>query len=124
MEKLVKNISIIILVFLLISGIFILYNSPSQKPKDIGLSELVNEVNDGKVKQITVESNSLKITLQDGEQQKTTKESEASLTESLKNYGVDTEQLKKINVEVKGESSFAFWAGSILPFLLPFIYLK
>jgi len=123
MEKLVKNISIIILVFLLISGIFILYNSPSQKPKDIGLSELVNEVNDGKVKQITVESNSLKITLQDGEQQKTTKESEASLTESLKNYGVDTEQLKKINVEVKGESSFAFWAGSILPFLLPFVLI-
>jgi len=100
-----------------------LYNSPSQKPKDIGLSELVNEVNDGKVKQIMVESNSLKITLQDGEQQKTTKESEASLTESLKNYGVDIEQLKKINVEVKSESSFAFWAGSILPFLLPFVLI-
>lgn len=123
MEKLIKNISIIILVFLLVSGILILYNSPSQKPKDIGLSELVNEVNDGKVKQITVESNSLNITLQSGEKQKTTKESEASLTESLKNYGVDTEQLKKVDVEVKGESSFGFWAGSILPFLLPFILI-
>jgi cell division protease FtsH len=123
MEKLIKNISIIVLVFLLISGIFVLYNSPSQKTKEIGLSELVNEVNDGKVKQITVESNTLKIELQDGEQQKTTKESEASLTESLKNYGVDTEQLKKIDVVVKGESSFAFWMSAILPFLLPFILI-
>lgn len=123
MEKLIKNVSIIILIFLVISGIFILYNAPQQKPQDIGLSELVNEINEGKVKQIKVESNNLQVELLDGNKQKATKESEASLTESLKNYGVDTEQLKKINVEVQGESSFAFWAGTILPFLLPFILI-
>lgn len=123
MEKLIKNVSIIILVFLLISGIFILYNAPAQKPQSIGLSELINEINDGKVKQITVESNNLQIELQDGTKQKATKESEASLTESLKNYGVNAEQLQKVKVEIKGESSLAFWAGAILPFLLPFILI-
>ena len=123
MEKFIKNISIIILVFLLVAGIFILYNTPSQKPQSIGLSELVTEVNDGKVKNITVESNNLQIELQDGTKQKATKESETSLTESLKNYGVNTDQLQKVNVEIKGESSASFWLSAILPFLLPFVLI-
>ena len=123
MEKLIKNISIIIIVFLLISGIFILYNAPAQKPQDIGLSELVSEINDGKVKQISVSSNELQIELQDGSKQKATKESESSLTESFKNYSVNTDQLQKVNVEIKGESSLSVWATAILPFLLPFILI-
>ena len=123
MEKLIKNISIVVLVFLLISGIFILYNSPAQKPQDVGLSELVTEINDGKVKKITVESSILQIELQDETKQKATKESESSLTDSLKNYGVNTDQLQKIDVQIKGESGASFWISAILPFLLPFILI-
>jgi cell division protease FtsH len=123
MEKLIKNLSIIVLVFLVISGIFILYNSPAQKPQDIDLSELVNEINDGKVKQISVNANNLDITLNDGATQKANKETESSLSESLKNYGVDADKLKGVKVEVKGESSFGFFASAILPFLLPFILI-
>jgi cell division protease FtsH len=123
MEKLIKNISIVLLAFLIISGIFILYNTPTQKPQQVDLSALVNEINDGKVKQISVESNTLQIELQDGSKQAATKESEASLTESLKNYGVDSDRLKNVSIEVKGESSAAFWAGAVLPFLLPFILI-
>ncbi|MFA5776925.1 MAG: ATP-dependent zinc metalloprotease FtsH [Parcubacteria group bacterium] len=123
MEKLIKNVSIIILVFLIISGIFILYNAPAQKPQDIGLSELVSEINDGKVKQITVSSNDLQVELQDETKQKATKESESSLTESLKNYSVNTDKLQEVDVQIKGESSASFWLTSILPFLLPFILI-
>jgi cell division protease FtsH len=36
---------------------------------------------------------------------------------------VDAEKLSKVKVEVKGESTFGFWAGSILPFLLPFVLI-
>ncbi|MFH0969786.1 MAG: ATP-dependent zinc metalloprotease FtsH [Patescibacteria group bacterium] len=123
MEKLIKNISLIIITFLIISGIFILYNSPSQKTETINLSQLVAEINDGKVKQITVESNNLQVELQDGSKQKATKETDSSLTDSLKNYGVDTENLQKLNINVKGESSLGFWVGTVLPFLLPFILI-
>lgn len=123
MEKLIKNVGLILLSFLLVSGIFILYKAPSQKPQDVNLSEVVEEINSEKVKQITVESNKLDIELQDGNKQKANKESESSLTESLKNYGVDTEKLKKVKIEVKGESSTSFWLGAILPFLLPFILI-
>ncbi|MDO8529188.1 MAG: ATP-dependent zinc metalloprotease FtsH [bacterium] len=123
MEKLIKNITVVILIFLVVSGIFILYNAPASKPKDVNLSELVSEINDEKVKQISIESNILQIELNDGTKQKANKESETSLTESLKNYGVDAGKMQKVNVEVKGESSLGFLTGAILPFLLPFILI-
>lgn len=123
MEKLIKNISYVILAFLLISGIFILYNAPAQKPQEVNLSDLVKGINEENVKSIDVEANKLAIELNDGSKQKANKESESSLTESLKNYGVDTEKLKKVNINVKGESSVGFWAGAIFPFLLPFILI-
>lgn len=123
MEKLIKNITYIVLAFLVISGIFILYNAPAQKPQEVDLSEMVNEINDGKVKKITVEGNKLSVELNDNSKQKANKESESSLTESLKNYGVDAEKLKNVKVEIKGESTFGFWVSAILPFLLPFILI-
>lgn len=123
MEKLIKNITYVVLAFLVISGIFILYNAPIQKPQEINLSEIVNEINDEKVKQIAIENNKLNIELNDGSKQEANKESESSLTESLKNYGVDAEKLKKVKIEVKGESTFGFWMSAILPFLLPFVLI-
>jgi len=123
MEKLIKNITYVLVAFLLISGIFILYSGPQQKPIDITLSELVMQINDGKVKQVTVEGNTLNIELQDGTQEKTNKESEGSLTESLSNYGVDKEKLKNIKIEIKSQSSSSFWMEAILPFFIPFILI-
>ncbi len=123
MEKMLKNIAYVVLIFLFISGLIILYSSPAQKPKDVALSELVNQINDGKVKNITVSNNELNIELQDGVKEKATKESESSLTESLSNYGVEKDKFKSVEVIVKGDSSFSFWAGAILPFLLPFLLI-
>jgi cell division protease FtsH len=123
MEKMIKNLAYALLAFLLISGIFILYSGPEKKPIDITLSELVTQINDGKVKQVTVEENVLTIDLQDGTQEKTNKESEGSLTESLSNYGVDKDKLKNIKIEIKSPSSSSFWMEAILPFLIPFILI-
>jgi cell division protease FtsH len=123
MDKLLKNIIVIIVVFLFISGLLILYSSPSQKPANITLSELVNQINEGKVKHIAIEGNKLNIELKEGAKEVATKESEASLTESLANYGVEKEKLKDVEIEIKEASSFSFWAGAVLPFLLPFILI-
>lgn len=123
MNKLLKNIALVIAAFLLISGLFILYSAPSQKPVDISLSELVGQINDGKIKQIVIEGNKLNIELQDGTKEKASKESESALSESLANYNVDKEKLKEVMIEVKEASASAVWATAILPFLLPFILI-
>jgi len=121
MEKLLKNISIVVFAFLLISGLMVLYSSPVQKPVEISLSELANQINDGKVKDIAVEENDLNINLIDGTKEKSVKESQSSLTESLSNYGVDKEKTKGVKIEIKQPSGWgSFVQGILLPFLLPF----
>ena len=121
MKKLFKNISLVILIFLLISGIFVLYNTPQKLPKDISLSQLAQQVNNDKVKEIRVENNALKITLKDKTTEKTTKEATSGIVETLKNYGVDSKKMQDVNINVQGESGLNFWLANILPFLLPFL---
>src|SRR6185369_15537005 len=123
MEKILKNLSTIILLFLLVSGIFILYQSPSVKPTEISLSELVTEINQDQVKQIAVKSNELSIELKDGKKEKASKESETSLSETLSNYGIDKDKLKNVSISIQKESGVVFWLAAILPFLLPFLLI-
>ncbi|MBP7060746.1 MAG: ATP-dependent zinc metalloprotease FtsH [Candidatus Moranbacteria bacterium] len=124
MEKLFKNLSTLILVFLLISGIVILYQSPTAKPTDISLNELVDQINQDQVKEITVKNNELAIVLQDGKKEKASKESESSLSETFANYGIDKEKLKNVTLNITEDSGFGFWLTAILPFLLPFILIS
>lgn len=123
LNKLFKNVGVIIVVFLFVSGIIILYQSPSGRPVDISLNELVSHINDGKVASIEVSGNTLTVETKDKAQQKVTKEAEGSLTETLRNYGVDPEKLKDVKVVIKEDSGAALWAGAILPFLLPFLLI-
>jgi cell division protease FtsH len=123
MKNFIKNLLIILLVFLVISGIIMVYNTPVQKPNNISLNELASQINDGKVSSIQVEGETLNITLSDNTKEKSRKEAEAALTESLKNYGVDQEKMRAVNIEVKDAATAAFWVNTILPFLLPFIII-
>ena len=63
MRNFIKNLIIILLVFFVISGIVMIYNTPVQKISEINLNELANQINDGKVKDIQVEGENLNITL-------------------------------------------------------------
>jgi len=118
-----KNILTILLIFLAIAGFFALLASPREKTEVVSLSRLVQEINEEKVSKITIKGNQLEITLQDDEKQKSRKEIESSLTESLANYGLDPQKLALVDVELKDESGAAFWAKAILPFILPFLII-
>jgi len=123
MKKLVTNIFLALLILLIISGIFTMYSNPLEKPKEMPLNEVVNQINEGKVASIVVEENNLTIELKDGSKEKSRKESEISLTQSLINYGVNQERLKQIKLDVKEPSGFLIWVGALLPFLLPFLFI-
>ena len=123
MNYLLKNILIAFLAFLTIAGLFALTNETSQKAKEISLNQLVNQINQEEISKIVIRGNVLEIELKDGEKEKATKEKETSLTESLKNYDIDSEKLKLINLEIKGESGLAFWLGAVLPFLFPVLII-
>jgi len=123
MKQLFKNIIIAFLVFLTIAGLFALFNGAAEKPAKISLTQLVERINQEEISTITIKGDTLEIELKDGLFEEATKERESSLTESLKNYGLEPAKLRLINLEVQGESGAAFWLGVILPFLFPLILI-
>jgi len=82
---------------------------------------LVNDINNEKVKKITVSGSSVSVIYPDNSKAKTMKEVESSLSQSLVNYGVDNEKLKKVNIEVKQEGGIWYWLGPIIIYILPLI---
>lgn len=123
MKLFTKNLLYAVLVFAVISALFSLLRAPAETVEEVALSQLATQVNEGVVKEIVIEGSDLRVVLADDKKEVAKKESEASLTESLKNYGVDSEKLRAVNITVKEPSGALFWFGAILPFLLPFLLI-
>ena len=121
MKNLIKNFAIIIIIFLIISGVFTLVSEPFEKEKEISLTQLVREINQEKIKKLIVSGNELQIIYQDDSQVKSRKEQELAITESLLNYGVMAESLNKIDIEQRKESGWGVWIVPIF-LILPFVF--
>jgi len=121
MKYLVKNFVFILLIFLIISAVFALFSQPFKKGKEISLSQLVEEINQEKIKKITVSGSELSILYQDETTVKSRKETESSLSESLMNLGIDLGKLKKVEIETKKEQGTWLWLGPVLIFVLPLL---
>lgn len=112
-----------LIIFVLISGLWALVQGQFAEQKEVSLSELVSDINAGKVEKITIEDDTLTIRLKDGSEARSMKEAEAGLSETFKNYGVDAEKLGAVTIEVKTPSGFVYWLGAVLPFLLPLLLI-
>lgn len=123
MKQILKTISIFILVFLIISGIFAIYNNPIEKEQELSINEVVQKINKEEVAGIDVNGNKLKVTLKDESTVVSQKEPDASLSETLNNYGVDKNKLLAVNIKTKDNSGLNFVLGTIIPFLFPFIFI-
>ena len=121
MKNLAKNFLVIILIFLLISAVFSLFYQPFEKTKEISLTQLVQEINQEKVKKITVSGNELRIVYQDNSKVKSRKEQETALSESLINYGVEKTKLAKVEVETKESDGKWIWLAPVLFSILPLL---
>ena len=126
MKNLAKNIFIVLMAFFIISAVFSLVSNSlgSKKPEVISLNQLAAEINAEKVAKISVNGQNLEITLKDDSKKTSAKETEASLTESLKNYGVDPQKLQTMELEIKQSGGWKFWFGeAMISFILPLIFI-
>ncbi|OGL93876.1 cell division protein FtsH [Candidatus Uhrbacteria bacterium RIFOXYA2_FULL_40_9] len=121
MKPLSKNIIISLLAILALVAIFSTYTLNTDQPEEISFGTLVEELQRGEISLVEIEGDAISVTLQDGALQKTQKESDVSLSESLINYGVSAEELKTANLTVKNKSGRAYFLGIILPSLLPLL---
>lgn len=123
MKSLIKNFLIFLIIFLIISGIFSLLGSQNKRIQEISLNELVQEIQDELVQEITIEENRLNILLIDQTQQITFKEENESLVELLNNYGVSPEKLSKLSLVVKSMRGRNTFFNIIFPLLIPLLLL-
>jgi len=123
MKPLSKNIILAVVALLIVSAIFSSLSLSTQKPQDISLSTLSEEVEKGLVKSTSIEGAVVSITLKDGSLQKTRKDGSASLEEVLTQYGLSGEQLRSANISIKDRSTKSYILGVILPSLLPLVLL-
>ena len=121
MKNLAKNFIFILLIFLIISGIFTLFSKPLEKGKELSITQLVKEINQGKIKKITVSGNELEVIYQDDSKVKSRKEVEVAFSQSLINYGVDKEKLKGVEIITKETGGTWVWLSPLLFALFPLL---
>ena len=123
MKNLTRNLIIAFVIFIIISAVFSLVSNNAAKPEEIGQTTLVQEINDGKVKSVTVKNETVDIELADGTKQTMQKESSESLSGLLSDYQVAPEKLAAVDIKVVNESSTKVVLLTLLPFLIPFILI-
>lgn len=122
MRKLFQNFLWIILIFVFISAVFTLFVQPFEKKEEVSLSQLIEDINQEKIKKITVIGNNVSILYKDGDlKAETKKEIGSDLSGTLINLGVNQEKLAKVEIEIKEDRGILFWLGPISIFLFPLL---
>jgi cell division protease FtsH len=112
-----------LLIFMLITGLYLVITDHAQNTPEIAISELAKSVGAGEVKSILVEGEKLTVTYTDDSVKTSKKEAGTSLSQTFANYGVTPEALSKTAIEIKNEGGIGYWLINILPFLIPIIFI-
>jgi cell division protease FtsH len=124
MKNVGKNLFLAVAALIFFTFIFSFFFSVNSKEnKFLSIGELARKVNEGAVKSILVSGDNLKITLGDGTRAISRKETESSLSETLKNYGVLPEALQKVELDIQEPNDVQYWLGVLIPTLLPIIVM-
>lgn len=124
MDKVFKNSSLVIMFLIFIFAFIILSAGEKDVVEDVSLTQLSQAINEDRVGKIAVNAdNEVAIELKDGTKQKTNKEADASLTETLRNFGVKEEKLVAVPITVETRSGWAMWSAILIPSLLPILII-
>ncbi len=98
MNPLFKNFVFVILILVIIGGIFSLLYFPATTTNEVSTTQLVSDINGGKIKSITVSGDALAITYNDTKTAVSMKETGTGLTDLLLNLGVNKDNLQKVAI--------------------------
>ncbi|MBH41357.1 MAG: cell division protein FtsH [Candidatus Magasanikbacteria bacterium] len=132
MKKLLQSYGLIIVALILIAVTFNSFNGKKEKPEDVGLNTLVRYVQEEKVEKVSIEHDTLLITVKDtdqidenerGKELKVKKEAGQSFTELMENLGVEPAKIYAIDVKVIEDPTWKTVLISVAPFLFPFLII-
>ena len=116
-KNLIKNFILVLVIFLIVSALFSFLSKSDNQVKQVPINQLAAEINQGKVKQITVSGNNVSITYSDNTQGSSQKESGTDISQTLINYGAEKDRLANIGIDIKEQTSILSWLGPVLYFL-------
>lgn len=117
------QIILTILILFVLVGTYSSLKGNEASTREVPISELAKSITEGIVTEISVSGDTLEATLRSGEVVKSKKETETALSSALQNYGVTSEKLAGVTVEVKEPSGLSFWIANLLPFLIPLVFI-
>jgi cell division protease FtsH len=123
MSNLTKNIIWAIITLIIISLIFSYFVGPTKQSTTLNLDQLVADINNNQIKQIKVNGDELDITMSDGSAAVAQKEDGVSITDTLKNLGVNQSAMQNVDLEIVNQSGWEYWAGILLDPLLTLLII-
>jgi len=123
MSNLTKNIIWAVITLIVISLVFSYFVGPTKQPTTLNLDQLVSDINAGTIKQIKVNGDELDITMSDGSAAVSQKEDGVSVTDTLKNLGVNQSSIQNVDLEIVNQSGWEYWAGILIDPLLTLIII-
>jgi cell division protease FtsH len=120
-----NNILTTVMFLVLIMAVFSYLAEQDVKPEELTLSQVVEHVKKGEVKEIIVRGSMLEVSYKDETRTpgETKRETDAAVSETLTNLGVTTEELSSIAIDVQRETGFGYWFSQFAPFLFPLLFL-
>jgi len=123
MNKIWRQLLFVVLLFIFLSVLFSGLEKSQTSKQQISLSESIQMIKEKKVDKIIVHPDSLEIVALDKQIFLAAKESNVSFGELLNNFGFSSEEINALNIEVKEQSSWSVWLGTLLPIVIPIIFL-
>jgi len=120
-----NNMLSTVLLLILVTVVFSYLTESKVVPEELTITDVVGQVKAGEVETIIVRGATLEVSYKDTTRNpgEAKREVDASVTDSLTNLGVTTEQLSSVKIDVQRETGFMFWFGQFAPFLFPLILL-
>ncbi|HMQ01928.1 MAG TPA: AAA family ATPase, partial [Candidatus Doudnabacteria bacterium] len=123
MGKIVKNIILVLIGFLVIS-VLIASFMEDDKTREVPLSEVTTLLKEEKITSLLIAPGNLTAEVRDSETKlKATVGSNTEIPQYFIDSGVSSEQIAAIKIEFKNTSFATVLAGTILPFLIPFLLI-
>jgi len=111
-------------VFLMLSlGYSFVRQYISAQDEVVPLSQIAQDITAGTIISLDVAGDKITATYADKTTKTSRKETESSLTQTLSDYGIAPERLASVKIEIKDEGGLRFWALTLLPILVPVVFL-
>ena len=115
--------SVAFLIMMVLLAGYGLLNEQLAETEEVPLSGIASDITAGTVTEITVSGDDITALYKDETKKTSKKEAEASLSETLSNYGVTPAQLAEVAITIEDPGGFRFWFLTLAPILLPILLL-